>query len=419
MSFLRFALCVTLALPFTATAAPPNVVMILSDDQAWTDYGFMGHEAIQTPHLDKLAREGALFTRGYVPGSLCRCSLATLVTGLYPHQHGITSNDPPPGVERHEMLRHIEAATTLPALLGKQGYLSMQSGKWWEGNYRLGGFTHGMTCGDPAKGGRHGDEGLKIGREGMAPVFDFIEQTGGKPFFLWYAPFLPHEPHTPPERLLAKYRAPGRSEFVAKYWAMCEFFDETIGALMAHLEEKGLRENTMVVYVADNGWIQQPDQRGYAPRSKRSPYDGGLRTPIIVNWPGHVPPLRDDTTPILSLDLVPTILAACGVAPTPAMPGVNLLPHCNGDKLTRERIFGEVFTHDAVDIDHPERSLLYRWAIEGDWKLILPQSPDETAELYNLAQDPHEHTNLAEEHPDRVSALTAHINQWWPATPSP
>jgi arylsulfatase A-like enzyme len=394
-----------------ADAPPPNVVMILSDDQAWTDYGFMGHEAIQTPHLDKLAAEGALYTRGYVPGSLCRCSLATLVTGLYPHQHGITSNDPPPGVDRHDMLRYIEAATTLPALLGKHGYLSMQSGKWWEGNYRLGGFTHGMTCGDPAHGGRHGDEGLTIGREGMAPVFDFIDQAEGKPFFLWYAPFLPHEPHTPPEHLLAKYRTEGRSDYVAKYWAMCEFFDETIGGLMQRLEEKGLRENTMVVYVADNGWIQNKDKSGYAPRSKRSPYDGGLRTPIIVNWPGHVAPLRNETTPVLSLDLVPTILAACGIEPTPAMPGVNLL---DANALAaRPRIFGEVFTHNAVDIARPERSLLYRWAIEGDWKLILPQSSEEAPSLYNITQDPHENENLATKEPNRAATLAGQIDTWW------
>src|SRR5262245_51305081 len=97
-----------------AAAAPPNVVLIISDDQGWTDFGFMGHKEIRTPHLDRLAAKAAVFTRGYVPTSLCRASLATLVTGLYPHQHKITSNDPPKGTDRAAMLRHIEAVPTVP-----------------------------------------------------------------------------------------------------------------------------------------------------------------------------------------------------------------------------------------------------------------------------------------------------------------
>ena len=95
-----------------------------------------------------------------------------------------------------------------------------------------GGFTAGMTHGDPAKGGRHGDEGLKIGRQGLQPIYDFLEANKGKPFFLWYAPMLPHQPHNPPERLLAKYRDKTDSLFVAKYWAMCEWWDETCGELL-------------------------------------------------------------------------------------------------------------------------------------------------------------------------------------------
>lgn len=404
------ALCLAM---FARADAPPNVVMIISDDQAWTDYGFMHHEAIHTPNLDQLAGEGALFTRGYVPGSLCRCSLATLITGLYPHQHKITSNDPPKGVDRHEMLKAIEAATTLPALLAKQGYESMQAGKWWEGNFRLGGFTCGMTFGDPEHHGRHGDEGLKIGREGMGPVEQFLDSTKGKPFFLWYAPLLPHEPHTPPERLLAKYRAPGRSEFVAKYWAMCEYFDETIGQLLTDLDKRGLRENTLIVYCSDNGWIQNEDKPGFDPRSKRSPYDGGLRTPVILNWPGKIAPRRDEETLVMSFDLVPTILKACGAAPTPQMPGIDLLPLCKGAPSPRLRIFGECFTHDAIDLMDPAKNLLQRWCIEGNWKLILPADPKAPAELFDIQADPKETNNRATQDPARVKDLSAKINAWW------
>jgi len=397
-----------------AWSKPPNVVMIISDDQAWTDFGFMNHPAIKTPHLDRLAEEGALFTRGYVPGSLCRCSLATLVTGLYPHQHGITSNDPPEGTDRHLMLRHIEASTTLPSLLSKRGYLSLQTGKWWEGNYRLGGFTYGMTHGDPAKGGRHGDDGLKIGREGLQPVYDFIEECGERPFFIWYAPFLPHRPHTPPERIIEKYRIHNRSEYVAKYWAMCEWFDETVGALLGHLDEKGLADDTLVVFVADNGWIQQQDKPGYAARSKRSPYDGGLRTPIILRWPGKIKPVRDETTPVLSLDLIPTILRACGLEPEDGMPGVDLFSIMEGKKPKREAIFGEVFTHNAVDILDPASSLLYRWCIRDSWKLSAPANHTIPPELYDVINDPRERHNVASQNSRRVRNMTELLDAWWP-----
>ncbi|MEM9656908.1 MAG: sulfatase-like hydrolase/transferase, partial [Planctomycetota bacterium] len=137
--------------------------MIISDDQGWTDYGFMGHPAIKTPSLDRLARESVLFRRGYVPTSLCRPSLLTLVTGHYAHAHGVTGNDPSPrhaerGSElyrhrRKQLIEKLDQFDTLPELLAERGYLSHQSGKWWEGNFSRGGFTHGMTRGFPEPGG--------------------------------------------------------------------------------------------------------------------------------------------------------------------------------------------------------------------------------------------------------------------------
>ena len=269
---------------------PPNIVFIISDDHAWTDYGFMDHPQIETPHLDRLAKRSAVFTRGYVPTALCRPSLATLITGKYAHQHKISGNDPAllPSMTgrnsrrgepeeyrqlREKLISHIDRHPTLPRLLSEKGYVSHQSGKWWEGNYRRGGFTHGVTRGFPQPGGRHGDDGLKIGRDGMQPVFEFIDRSVSdkKPFFVWYAPFLPHTPHNPPERLFNKYKAKGiESDHIARYYAMIEWFDETCGELMRHLDEKGVGDNTLIVYVGDNGWIQQPDARGFAPaRSSR------------------------------------------------------------------------------------------------------------------------------------------------------
>jgi arylsulfatase A-like enzyme len=423
-----------LALAFLAPAVgatPPNVVMIIGDDQAWSDYGFMGHPHIQTPHLDKLAAESLVFKRGYVPSSLCRASLATMITGLYPHQHNVTSNDPslPPGqtmgqamkdptflAQRKAMAEYIEKAQTLPRLLAERGYVSHQSGKWWEENAcRCGGFTEGMTHGDTAKGGRHGDVGLEIGRKGLQPVTDFIDRAkaDNKPFYVWYAPMMPHTPHNPPERLFEKYKDQTPSPFVAKYWAMCEWFDETVGELLGHLEKSGLAENTLVIYLHDNGWIQDLDRNGFAPKSKRSPYDGGLRTPILIRWPGKVPP-GESAALAHSIDLVPTILHAAGVKPPADLPGLNLLD--TEAVAGRDAVFGATFTHNAIDIHRPAANLEYRWVVAGNWKLLVPHAanvPNGAVELYDLAADPTEETNLAARHPQQVEALRKRLDAWW------
>lgn len=429
----RFLL--TIAVGFTATttspAASPNVVMIIGDDQGWRDYGFMGHPHIKTPHLDKLASEGLLFKRGYVPSSLCRASLATMVTGLYPHQHRITSNDPPlpKGMTaaqankdagflrlRQEMIGYIEKVPTLPRLLAEKGYVSHQSGKWWEGNAcRCGGFTEAMTHGDPAKGARHGDVGLTVGRQGLRPVFDFLDRAkaDGKPFYVWYAPMMPHSPHNPPDRLLDKYKDKTPSPHVAKYWAMCEWFDETVGEVLAKLEKNGQADNTIVMYLHDNGWIQSPDSPNYAPRSKRSPNEGGIRTPVIVKWPGKVKPGASDRL-ASSIDLAPTILAATGGKATADMPGINLLD--TKAVAGRDALYGEIFEHNAIDIHNPAANLQYRWAVAGTWKLTVPHAPNVTdgkSELYDLAADPDEKVNLAEMHPERVTELTRKLDAWW------
>lgn len=405
---------------FAADAGRPNVVLIISDDQAWTDYGFMGHPVIQTPRLDRLAAESATFVNGYVPTSLCRPSLATLLTGLYPHQTKITGNDPPKGTDRREMLRDLRAAPKVPALLGEAGYVGLQTGKWWEGSYKEAGFTQGMTHGDPAKRGRHGDEGLAIGREGLKPIWDFLDETKGKPFFVWYAPMMPHQPHTPSERLLAKYRAPGRPIELAKYYAMCEWFDETCGELMDGLEKRGVAENTLVVFLADNGWIQKTPEtplpagwnQPFAPRSKRSPNEGGVRTPILLRWPGKIGPARI-AAPVGSIDLAPTILRACDVTPPAVMPGQNLLDViASGGKTARDTVFGEIFEHDVPDLDEPAAGLLYRWCRKRDWKLIVPAG-NGSPELYDLAADPHETKDLAGEKPEKVAELRAALDAWW------
>lgn len=386
----------------------PNIVLIISDDQGFTDYGFMGHDTIKTPHIDNLAQQSVVFTRGYVTTALCCPSLATLLTGKYPHQHRITGNDPVQKEERHLWYDAFESCNRLPAMLAEAGYVSFQSGKYWMGHYSRAGFTDGMTT-----EGRHGGPGLVIGRKTMQPVFDFIDnaQEENNPFFLWYAPFLPHLPHNPPQEILDKYKDAGEN---AEYYAMCDWFDQTCGELLNHLDKRKLSENTIVIYIADNGW-----PRPY----KGSPYELGVRTPIMIRWPDHLKPRMDKVNLANSIDIVPTILHACGLTPPDDMPGLNLLD--SQAVSNRETIFLENFAHDMAELDAPEKSLRARSCIHGDWKLIVWEKeqpdlrtsgklkPEADIELFNLKADPLEKNNLAQKHPIKVNALKKLINEWW------
>ena len=186
----RWLIELLLAAASMVSANPPNVVFIISDDQNWTDYGFMGHPKIETPHLDRLASQSLVYERGYVSAPLCRPSLASMVTGLHPHQHNIRGNDPvlPGRVRRNDhpelfaewrpkMSAPMQRLTSFIRVLKENGYLTLQTGKWWEGNPLDHGFTAAMTHGDTPRGGRHGDEGLRIGRETQQPYYDFVDQA--------------------------------------------------------------------------------------------------------------------------------------------------------------------------------------------------------------------------------------------------
>ena len=403
----------------------PNVVMIISDDHAWTDYGFMGHRIVQTPNIDRLAQNSLTFRHGYVTSSLCCPSLASIITGKYPHQHKITSNDPPlpagmtsaafnrsPEFQqgRERMNKHLEGCVTLPRLLKENGYQSLQTGKWWQGDFTRGGFTEGMT-----KGGRHGDDGLVIGRKTMEPIWSFMDKSiaSNSPFMVWYAPLLPHDPHTPPDRLLEKYKGQTDSIHLAKYWAMVEWFDESVGQLMDGLKDRVQIENTIVIYLADNGWIQSPDNTRYAAKSKQSQYDGGLRTPIMVHWPKKIMPKMSDAL-AQSIDLMPTLRGALGLPADNSLPGINLLD--DSAVQSRKTLFGECFTHNSNDLDSPEKSLRWRWMIEGNTKLIVPNprvEPTDSIELYRLDSDPMEVRNLAEIEQTQVAALRKKLDEWW------
>ncbi len=424
----------------SSTVHSPNILLIISDDHAWGDYGFMGHEYIRTPSLDRLAREGVTFKRGYVPTALCRPSLLTIATGLYASQHGVTGNDPSRLVEggkgsaqyqqlRAQIIEKSDQLVKLPEFLRAKGYVSLQTGKWWEGGYQRGGFDEGMTRGFPEPGGRHGDDGLMIGRKGLSTITQFIDKASAenKPFFVWYAPYMPHSPHSPPKRFLKNYQNNGLAESVARYYAMIEWFDETNGQLFGYLDEKGLKENTLIVYVADNGWVTNPEQTGrFLPRSKQSPDENGVRTPIMFSLPSQFErQVRSEL--VSSIDIVPTILGAAGLDVPGELPGENLYPSMKQQApLDRDTIYGEGFAHDMADIHDPEASLLYRWVIEGEWKLILSYDGANESyhkyhkgvlgspRLYDLSKDARETSNVATRRPELVERLSEKLTAWYP-----
>lgn len=435
----------------------PNIVYIISDDQSWSDFGFMGNERVHTPNLDRLAARSARFPNGYLTTSVCRPSLATLLTGLYPHQHGIHFNHGPPGnsgynrmtsIEEYQQVRGrefslIRSVETLPRILSeKLEYRVLQTGKFWEGHWRNGGFTEGMTTFEtpPASQGYggvrtlvngdrvahgNGDHGLQIGRETMEPIETFILdcEEAETPWMVWYAPYLPHQPHDAPEEFyeIAKSN-PNVETHEIPYFASIAQFDQTVGWLVHFVEVNADPRNTIFVFVSDNGWrpSETPEsgreqEFAHTKRSKRAPFDDGLRGPILLRWDGVVTP-EERSELVSSIDIVPTLLRLVGLGKND-LPGHDLLKEAKTDR----DVFGAVYPGDATSLGHPERDVAYRWARSGDWKLILPHGQNpwgnylKEPALFNVRVDPRERVNRAsdDEYRDLVSALRKKIDAWW------
>ncbi|QDT09800.1 Choline-sulfatase [Planctomycetes bacterium K23_9] len=456
-------LCVACPGTCSADSSQPNIVLIVSDDQTYTDFGFMGHTRVQTPHLDALARQSAVFTNGYVPSSVCRPSLVSILTGLYPHQHGVYFNHPPPGFAkltrspeigkqqfddfRAKAADSIRDLPTLPRLLAANGYRCLQTGKFWEGHYRTAGFTDGMTTAEPS-GGKYGDKvlangdivahgngdhGLAIGRETMNPIKNFVSQDSDQPFFVWYAPFLPHTPHDSPEQFRAIYDdRDDVGDHERPYFAAISQFDDTVGQLLKFLDQHEKRDNTLIVFVVDNGW--QPDANRFVAartewdhtkKSKRAPFDAGLRTPILFAWPGKVVASKHDA-PVSSIDLLPTILSAASIPAKQNFAGEDLWDVVTGKRRPAKNrpVFGAIYPGDASELGNPSADVAYRWVRQGPHKLIVPQTRHgkpawnnyaNSAVLYDVQSDPWETTNLIDD-PMRkqdVQRLNDLLDRWW------
>ena len=443
-------------------AASPNIIYIIPDDHTFRDFGFMGSKDALTPNIDRLAERSARFVNGYVPSSLCSPSLAVMLTGLYPHQSGLHYNHPPPGnsafnrmnsvaeyeAARSPVFKIIRKLPTLPRVLGERDYLSLQTGKFWEGHYSNAGFSDGMTIFKPRPGQDYGgnrtlrsgvlaahgngDHGLQIGRETMQPIAEFMDRSiqEKKPFFVWYAPYLPHLPHDSPPRYHELHRKRGAAAHRIPYLAAISQFDDTVGELMTMLEKRGLTNNTLIVLCSDNGWTPstKPSKKNPAEfegtkESKYSPFEEGLRTPILFSLPGKVKPATHEE-PVSSVDMLPTVLEACGFADAiPNLPGRSLWKAALGEEaLKTQPVFGEVYPGDAETLGQPEKHIAYRWLRDGDFKLIVPHSHGgdkpwgsylKEPALFNLKDDPEEKQNLASSQPEVLQSLLQKLNAWW------
>jgi arylsulfatase A-like enzyme len=423
---LRIVLVLAWLIASVAVAAEvrrPNVLLIVSDDQGYADAGFQGSKEIPTPHLDRLAKSGVRFTSGYVTHPFCSPTRAGLMTGRYQQRFGHERNpfyDPSDHTEGLPL-----AETLLPAHLVRAGYATGWMGKWHLGaapEFAPGKRGFQETFGFIGGGHKFRDWKTNAAVEYTVPVerngvavespehlttalgqeaAAFVRRHTGEPWFLYLAFNAPHSPNEPtPERLarLAAIADPKRRAYAAQVSLM----DDAIGEALGALRETGQAERTLVFFFSDNGGPLAANGSVNAPlRGKKGEvYEGGVRVPFLMAWPGKIAAGGTDDRPVSSVDVFATSLAAAG-APMPTdkrYDSVNLLPYLTGEKsgAPHERLFW--------------RNGQLRAVREGRWKLV--HLPKQAPELYDLSADLAETTDLAAKHPADVARLGAALEAW-------
>ncbi|MFN0069117.1 MAG: sulfatase [Limisphaerales bacterium] len=436
-----------LFLAFAAPGAPPNLVLILADDLGWADLGAMGSRFHETPVLDRLAAEGTRFNAFYTYPSTVSAQ-AGVLTGQAPPRHGMYADGSlAPGREDDRRLIPPANVTALPAgrrtlaeVLRDAGYETGFFGHWALGTEAA---RHPAQRGFDAAlvaGGRHFNfqtsppfkvaKGYYLADFLTDQAMRFVELNAERPFFLCVSHFALHPPHEAKEALYRKYQARPHAggQHSAVYAAMIESVDQNVGRLLAHLDRFGLRENTLVVFASDNGG--SGGYRSSEPEARRNGitdnaplrggqgqlYEGGLRAPLLVRWPGVVSAGRAVETPVTITDLFPTLLEAAGAAPPPDQPldGLSLLPLLRGetDTLPREFLawhfpgYAESLVRDRGWRATPAGAIR-----QGGWKLI-EFFEDGRLELYDLAADLSETNNLAPTKPEVAAELKARLAAW-------
>ena len=399
-----------------ATPDKPNVLLVMTDDQGYGDFSLHGNPLLETPHLDRFAREGVRFLNFQV-SPFCSPTRASLVTGRYSLRTGVTSV-----THCKEVMRHTEV--TLAEALRPAGYTSACIGKWHNGEQfphtALGqgfdefyGFNggHYVTYFDPVllRGTKPEQASGFITDILAGEAIDFMRRNREHPFFC-YLPFnAVHSPHEAPDKYLKRFAHisdPRRRQFDGMLSAM----DDAVGQVLGKLRELKLEENTLIFFISDNGAPGGRDGNGVLRGGKHTCWEGGFRLPWLVQWKGKLPAGKVEDRPVSQLDVLPTCVAAAGGSVDPAwqLDGVNLLPYLTGENKER-----------------PHQTLFWRidgmWAIrDGDLKLVVGD-PGQAPELFDLAADLGEKDDLAARQPAEVKELQAMWDLWnaQMAPPSP
>lgn len=385
-------------------AEVPNILLIMSDDQGYGDIGFHGNDLLDTPALDKLFNEGTVFQRFYV-SPVCAPTRASLLTGRYHHRTGTC------GVfQGEEILRGEEV--TIPEALGQAGYVSGCFGKWHNGNHwpetpnaqgfdEFLGFTAGVIYDyyDPEL--KHNGDAIQT--EGYITdiltnaALHFMQSAHDedKPFFCYVPYNVPHTPIQVGDELYDKYRAMGLDEFDAGVYGMLENMDANIARLLTSLDQMGIADNTIVIFLSDNGPNSNRFNAGLRGK-KGSVYDGGVRVPFVIRWPAKLKPAQRIDTPAAHIDILPTLAQLCDAKLDPAieLDGVDLSPLLFDEPF----IFGErlIYTFPFSIYVKPGENLPRsvrndRWCAVRTWRSDW--------ELYDMIADPSQQNDLAAEHP--------------------
>ena len=417
----------------------PNIILLVGDDQGYPYFGFMGADYVQTPNMDELASNGILFTDGYVSDNHCRPSLQTLLTGILPidfqrrafalmDEAFAMTGQPADSLQAFQEDFDKRALAfphfyRLPEMLAEKGYVSFQGGKWWEYSYQNGGFTHGMTKGwteEDLKSDNFflehmGGEGMDLARVTNQPAYDFLQDTKGKPFFMWYAPSLPHYPFDAPQKYYNIYKDADMTESAKQYYANCTWFDDAWGEMVDYLKENDLYDNTLIIYVNDNGWEQEPHQEfsddpmrshNGGDKGKSSIYDMSFRSPIIFAWEGKIEKgVRTDAL-IHSADIPATVLDYVGLDIPDNFYGVSYRDVIEGTKENiRNMVQGNVVvTRNPDGTTFMGRHIEGNWVRKDQWFLRWHITDDEI-ELFDLKTDlPNDH-DRSKEFPRIVTEL--------------
>ncbi len=432
-------------------SAPPNILFIYVDDWGWKDLSLAGSRYYETPAIDNLAKRGIRFMQAYSAGPNCAPSRASLMTGLYTPRHGIyTVGTSERGDSTKRKLVPVTNTTvlstgftTIAEEFKHAGYATSLIGKWQLGDQRQHadpssqGFTH-VVGGSPGTSSYfypYYDErklaqsphlGLDNGNQGeyltdrlTDEALKFIHTHTGKPFFLYLSYFAVHTPIHGKDVLVEKYRKKTGNELHhnPEYAAMIESVDQNINRLMLALESRGLSQNTVVVFYSDNGGMGVVTSQHPLRGSKGMLYEGGIRVPLIVRWPGRIKPGISEA-PVTGIDFYPTLLELAGIASplNTSTDGISFAPLLLGKQLPERDIFWhfpaylEAYSGDASHKD-PFRTTPVSVIRSGNFKL-LEFYEDGRKELYNLKQDIGETTNLAGSNPAKAGELSRKLAAW-------